>query len=49
LTSDVESFFDFVVKLLNKNLREEMGRNALIFLKNEYNVENSYHKIIEKL
>ena len=49
LTSDYESFFDFVVKLLNKDLREQMGKKGLEFLKNEYNVEKSYNKIIEKL
>jgi len=49
LTSDYESFFDFVVKLLNKDLREQMGKKGLEFLKNEYNVEKSYNKIIEKI
>lgn len=49
LTSDYESFFDFVVKLLNKDLREQMGKKGLEFLKNEYNVDKSYNKIIEKI
>jgi len=48
LTSDYESFFEYVVKLLDKDLREQMGKNGLEFLKNEYSVENSYNKIIDK-
>jgi glycosyltransferase involved in cell wall biosynthesis len=48
LTSDFESFFDCVVNLLNRDLREEMGNNGLEFLKNEYSVEKSYIKIVEK-
>ena len=40
LTSDYESFFDYVVKLLNKDLRELMGKKGLEFLKNKYNVVN---------
>ena len=49
LTSDSEAFFDYVIKLLNKNLRITMGKNGFDFLSNEYSVENSYNKIIEKL
>lgn len=49
LTSDYESFFDYVVKLLDKDLRVQMGKNGFGFLLNEYSVENSYNKIIEKL
>lgn len=48
LASDFEVFYNYVVKLLNKNLRIEMGENAITFLHNEYNVELSYAKIIEK-
>jgi glycosyltransferase involved in cell wall biosynthesis len=48
LTSDFESFFYCVVNLLNRDLREEMGNNGLEFLKNEYSVEKSYTKIVEK-
>jgi glycosyltransferase involved in cell wall biosynthesis len=48
LTSDFESFFYCVINLLNRNLREEMGNNGLEFLKNEYSVEKSYIKIVEK-
>jgi glycosyltransferase involved in cell wall biosynthesis len=48
LTSDSESFFEFVVKLLDKDLREQLGKNGFEFLSNEYSVENSYNKIIAK-
>ena len=48
LTSDYESFFEYAVKLLDTDLREHMGKNGLEFLKNEYSVENSYNKIIDK-
>jgi len=49
LTSDPEAFFEFVIKLLDKNLRITMGTNGFEFLKEEYNVQNSYKKIIEKI
>lgn len=49
LTSDSKAFFDYVVKLSDKNLRIIMGKNGFEFLSNEYTVENSYNKIIEKL
>jgi hypothetical protein len=48
LTSDFESFFDCVVKLLDSDLRGYMGNNGFEFLKNEYSVDNSYNKIVEK-
>lgn len=48
LTSDFESFFDCVVKLLDSDLRGYMGNNGFEFLKNEYSVDNSYNKIEEK-
>lgn len=48
LTTDSEAFFDYVVKLLDKNTRIIMGKNGFEFLINEYTVENSYNKIIEK-
>lgn len=47
-TSDYDSFYDFIIKLLNNEVRERMGINAYNFLKNEYSVEGSYKKIIEK-
>ena len=49
LTSDSEAFFENVIKLLDKNLRITMGKNGFEFLCNEYSVENSFNKIIEKL
>ena len=49
LTSDIDSFFEFVVKLQNKELRKKMGEKAFDFLINEYSVETSYKKIIEKI
>ncbi len=49
LTSDSEAFFEYVIKLLDKNLRITMGQNGFEFLCNEYSVENSFNKIIEKL
>jgi glycosyltransferase involved in cell wall biosynthesis len=48
-TTDFQSFFDFVVKLLNKDLRTKMGKNGYQFLLNEYNVENSYNIIMNKI
>jgi len=49
LTSDSQAFFEYVIKLLNKNLRITMGQNGFEFLCNEYSVENSFNKIIEKI
>ena len=49
LTSDSEAFFEYVIKLLDKNLRITMGQNGFEFLCNEYSIENSFNKIIEKL
>jgi glycosyltransferase involved in cell wall biosynthesis len=49
LTNDLESFYNFVTKLLDGNLREEMGNKAFKYLNKEYSVESSYYKIIEKL
>ncbi len=48
LTNDMESFYNFVTKLLDENLREEMGNKALEYLHKEYSVEISYNKIVEK-
>jgi glycosyltransferase involved in cell wall biosynthesis len=49
LTNDLESFYNFVTKMLDENLREEMGNKAFKYLNKEYSVESSYNKIIEKL
>jgi hypothetical protein len=48
LTSDNYMFFEHVTKLLNKNIRENMGINGYRFLKNEYSVDKSFELIIEK-
>ena len=37
-----------IMKLLNNEVREKMGINAYNFLKNEFTVDVSYKKIIEK-
>jgi glycosyltransferase involved in cell wall biosynthesis len=49
LTTDSNSFYEFVIKLLNKELRSTMGQNAYNYLVKEYNVEISYKKIINKI
>jgi glycosyltransferase involved in cell wall biosynthesis len=49
LTTDSETFFDHIVKLLNIELRTEMGENGYKFLLNEYTSDISYAKIIQKL
>ena len=49
LTTDLEAFFDFVKKLLNKDLRERMGNNSYKYLINEFNTDISYNKIIKKV
>ncbi len=48
LTSDKASFFTFVNKLLDKNLRSKMGENGYQFLLKEYNSKNYYIRIVEK-
>jgi glycosyltransferase involved in cell wall biosynthesis len=49
LTSDCDAFFDYVIKLLNKELRTQMGNNSYRFLINEYNTDITYNKIINKI
>ena len=49
LTNDCEPFLDYVIRLLNKELRHQMGRNSYKFLINEYNTDISYNKIINKI
>jgi glycosyltransferase involved in cell wall biosynthesis len=49
LTSDLDIFFEYVVKLLNYELRTKMGINAFNYLKKEYDVQISYEKIIQKI
>jgi glycosyltransferase involved in cell wall biosynthesis len=49
LTSDSETFFDHIIKLLNIELRSTMGENGYKFLLKEYTSDISYTKIIKKL
>jgi len=49
LTSDFETFFDHILKLLNIELRITMGENGYKFLLNEYTTDISYTKIMQKL
>ena len=48
LTMDKESFFDYVVKLLNSDLRLTMGENGYQFLLKEYSTNTSYTTILKK-
>lgn len=47
-TSDKSKFYEFVQNLLDNNLRKKMGENAYTYLLNEYDVNISYQKIIQK-
>ena len=49
LTTDTQTFFDHIVKLLNIELRSTMGDNGYKFLVNEFTSDISYKKIIQKL
>lgn len=49
LTSDYHVFFEHVSKLLNKNIRDNMGINGYRFLKKEYSVDKSFELIIGKV
>jgi glycosyltransferase involved in cell wall biosynthesis len=49
LTSDYHVFFEHVSKLLNANIRDNMGINGYRFLKKEYSVDKSFELIIEKV
>ena len=49
LTSDLDTFSEYVVKLLNNELRTQMGINAFNYLKKEYDVHITYEKIIKKI
>jgi glycosyltransferase involved in cell wall biosynthesis len=48
LTSDLDTFLEYIVKLLNNELRTQMGINAFNYLKKEYDVQISYEKIVQK-
>lgn len=49
LTTDTQSFYDYVVKLLNSELRSTMGENGYQFLQKEYSTDISYLTIVDKL
>jgi glycosyltransferase involved in cell wall biosynthesis len=49
LTSDCDAFFNYVVKLLNKEIRTQMGNNSYTFLIKEYNIDITYNKIVNKI
>jgi glycosyltransferase involved in cell wall biosynthesis len=49
LTSDCTKFYEIVQKMINKDLREDMGLNGYEYLKNTYAVKDSYRRIIEKI
>lgn len=49
LTSDTETFYDFIVRLLNSELRSTMGENGYQFLQKEYSTDISYLTIVDKL
>ena len=49
LTSDFDAFFNYIVKLLNKEIRTQMGKNSYNFLIKEYNTDITYNKIVNKI
>lgn len=49
LASDLDSFYNYVVKLLDKDLRSKMGNNSFNYLTNHYCVDVTFDKIVEKL
>ena len=49
LTSDLDTFFEYVVNLLDKDLRVQMGQNSFNYLVNNYNINVTYNKIIKKI
>jgi glycosyltransferase involved in cell wall biosynthesis len=49
LTSDFDAFFNYVVELLNKEIRTQMGKNSYSFLIKEYNTDITYNKIVNKI
>ena len=49
LASDLDIFLEYIVKLLNNELRTQMGINAFNYLKKEYDVQISYEKIVQKI
>ena len=49
MASDLDIFLEYIVKLLNNELRTQMGINAFNYLKKEYDVQISYEKIVQKI
>ena len=49
LTSDCKAFSNYVIKLLNQEVRTQMGNNSFKFLIKEYNTEITYNKIVNKI
>ncbi len=49
LTSDCKAFSNYVIKLLNQDVRTQMGNNSFKFLIKEYNTEITYNKIVNKI
>lgn len=49
LTSDCDAFLNYVIKLLNQEVRTQMGNNSYSFLIREYNTEITYNKIVNKI
>jgi hypothetical protein len=48
LASNSEKFSEYVIKLLNNDLRKEMGNNAFTYLNKEFTSEISYNLIVNK-
>ena len=46
---DFDAFFNYIVKLLNKEIRTQMGNNSYTFLIKEYNIDITYNKIVNKI
>lgn len=49
LTSDLDSFYNFVVKLLDIDLRVNMGYSSFNYLIEHYSVDVTFDKIVEKV
>ncbi len=49
LTSDCKAFSNYVINLLNQDVRTQMGNNSFKFLIKEYNTEITYNKIVNKI
>lgn len=49
LTTEYHVFYEHVIKLLNKDIRDSMGANGFKFLEREYSISNSYNLILQKV